>query len=64
MLDDGFAETSPEKDPRGPASGERKVLRGGGWGSGPHNSRVAFRCGSPLDRGGDNDGFRVVKEVK
>lgn len=61
--EDHYFSSSPEEDPMGPASGERKVLRGGGWGSGPKNTRVAFRCGTPLDRGGDNDGFRVVKEV-
>jgi formylglycine-generating enzyme required for sulfatase activity len=62
--EDHYFSQSPEKDSRGPVTGTRKVLRGGGWGSGPHNSRIAFRCGSPLDRGGANDGFRVVKEVK
>lgn len=62
--DENYYKYSPEKDPPGPASGERRVLRGGGYWFHRNNLRVAYRCGSPLDRAGDNDGFRVVRQVK
>jgi len=34
---------SPEKDPRGPASGENRVVRGGCWNSRPDECRSAYR---------------------
>ena len=63
-FDDNYYRDSPEKDPQGPSAGTRKVLRGGGCWYNPQEMRVASRCGSPLDRCGNNDGFRVVMEVK
>jgi formylglycine-generating enzyme required for sulfatase activity len=63
--DESYYSQSPVKDPQGPAKGERRVLRGGGHAFGhSERLRVAYRCGSPLDRAGSNDGFRVVMEVK
>ena len=55
---------SPQINPKGPASGTKRVLRGGGYWFHRENLRVAYRCGSPMDRAGDNDGFRVVLEKK
>ncbi|UCC44149.1 MAG: formylglycine-generating enzyme family protein [Candidatus Zixiibacteriota bacterium] len=61
--DENYYRYSPEQDPQGPSSGEKRVLRGGGYWFKSDCLRVAYRCGSPLDRGGNNDGFRVVREV-
>ena len=48
-------------DPRGPTSGSRRVLRGGGWGIDPRFARVAYR----YDDGPGNRnyylGFRLLR---
>lgn len=50
----------PAVDPLGPASGERRVLRGGSWIYGARHLRSAFRGRlEPGDRGG-NIGFRLA----
>jgi formylglycine-generating enzyme required for sulfatase activity len=39
---------SPERDPRGPAAGENRVVRGGCWNSRPSDCRSAYRnCEMP-----------------
>jgi|GEM_PF-1853313 len=49
------------KDPKGPGSGNYRVLRGGSWRSNPEYCRVAFRFNDdPLIRDLDF-GFRVVR---
>ena len=48
-------------DPLGPASRSGRVHRGGGWGNGPRNARVANRNGFPPDYRGNNLGFRIVR---
>ncbi len=59
-----YYKTSPLKDPPGPSTGSKRVMRGGGYCFyNPEYLRVAYRCGSPLDRAGGNDGFRVVMEL-
>lgn len=50
-------------DPKGPETGSIRVVRGGGWGSGPANLRSANRdWNGPGDRGG-SIGFRLVRTV-
>ena len=50
----------PVPDPTGPDEGDRRVLRGGSFRSGPHFLRAAFRSlNLPDDRSGGR-GFRVV----
>ena len=50
-------------DPTGPEAGDKRVRRGGTYGTGPTQSRSAFRKGSPPDYRGLHVGFRVVREV-
>ena len=52
---------SPETDPRGPATGAGRVLRGGSWDYFSYYARVANRCsGNPLSVGYDY-GFRCAR---
>jgi len=54
---------STEKDPRGPAEGSSRILRGGGWLNSSRYSRSALR-GRPLaDYRNYFLGFRVVREL-
>jgi formylglycine-generating enzyme required for sulfatase activity len=60
---------SPEKDPRGPASGDKKVLRGGCWNSAPDACRSAYRYNenpgyTDACFGYDIYGFRCVRSMK
>lgn len=52
--------TSPVIDPKGPASGSSRVLRGGGWDSLGVECRSAFRAYDEPDDRLDNIGFRLV----
>jgi formylglycine-generating enzyme required for sulfatase activity len=59
-----YYSVSPEKDPRGPESGEQHVVRGGGW-YGPAYCRPAYRAprSQAPEQGFFDIGFRVVCEV-
>ena len=48
-------------DPRGPASGSNRVVRGCHWNSGARECRVSFRYYSAPDYGNLTNGFRLVK---
>lgn len=53
-----------EINPAGPASGQRKVVRGGAWNAGPASARCGLRASRlPQDKGADL-GFRVVGEPR
>ena len=54
---------SPGNDPRGPASGELKVVRGGCWASPAADCRCAARKSQHPDRPANTIGFRVVLMV-
>jgi formylglycine-generating enzyme required for sulfatase activity len=58
-----YYQESPAEDPQGPATGDRRVLRGGCWSSPGSNCRTAYRGklepGDHLHR----VGFRVVLET-
>jgi formylglycine-generating enzyme required for sulfatase activity len=53
-----YYKESPARDPRGPARGKGRVIRGGCWASPAKFCRSAFRCG--LDHRDRYTGFRVV----
>ena len=59
--DENYYKTSPSKDPTGPDSGTRRVVRGGSWDNDQNVLRSAYRDnGNPLDRN-KFIGFRVVR---
>ncbi|KPJ60970.1 MAG: hypothetical protein AMJ46_04125 [Latescibacteria bacterium DG_63] len=62
--DGEYYSRSPTDNPKGPETEKFRVIRGGGWHSGPHCSRVYFRNalrGSWIDF---NVGFRCAKDIK
>jgi len=68
---DHYAESyyaqSPDKDPRGPAEGKERALRGGAWNSSAESCRSAYRASDPsIDDtclANDAIGFRCVRNA-
>jgi formylglycine-generating enzyme required for sulfatase activity len=58
--DPGYYASSPAADPRGPASGNLRVLRGGGWHSTLSLARSAVRGNHPPDYRDNRSGFRIA----
>ncbi|MCS7081310.1 MAG: formylglycine-generating enzyme family protein, partial [Chloracidobacterium sp.] len=58
--DENYYKKSPAADPRGPGSGEYRVLRGGAWSSSANRCRAAYRCGSTPTNRDDALGLRVA----
>jgi formylglycine-generating enzyme required for sulfatase activity len=58
--DKDYFATSPRKDPTGPATGTRRVVRGGSWDYRGKACRSAERGLGPADARVDRHGFRVV----
>jgi formylglycine-generating enzyme required for sulfatase activity len=56
-----YYSVSPQNNPQGPSSGTYRVLRGGSWGYGPSNCRVADRGWSNPDDSYSSNGFRVAR---
>ncbi len=56
----GYYSQSPRLDPRGPAQGTLKVMRGGCWESGASSLRVSCRKAELPQAWADNVGFRCV----
>ena len=59
-FDDKYYKASPAVNPRGPASGSSRVLRGGGWGSSAVNCRVSYRGNNTPTNLNYYYGFRVA----
>jgi sulfatase modifying factor 1 len=59
---DAYA-TGPADDPSGPASGDRRVRRGGGWNSYPLWARASFRDWNTPTSRCVNLGFRVATDA-
>ena len=55
---------SPERNPRGPESGSRRVSRGGSWRHHVKISRCAARSSIPPEYQYADYGFRIVREVE
>jgi acetoin utilization deacetylase AcuC-like enzyme/formylglycine-generating enzyme required for sulfatase activity len=59
--------SSPDENPRGPASGEERVLRGGAWNSTAESCRSSYRSSDPsIDDtclASDAIGFRCVRNA-
>jgi len=58
--DENYYGQSPSRNPKGPRSGEKAVLRGGSWGNAINNLRVADRLTNSPNNRTLNDGFRCV----
>ncbi len=58
----GYYNNSPREDPPGPASGTRKVIRGGAWHNPAEGIRVVARSSLTPNNALDTVGFRCVIE--
>lgn len=64
---DSYYETSPKRDPKGPQTGDERVIRGGSFLCAENycsNYRVAGRSHATPDSGLNNLGFRCVRDVE
>jgi serine/threonine-protein kinase len=59
--DSGYYAASPESNPRGPASGDYRVIRGGSWSDDVALVRAACRYGDPPDDSASYVGFRCAR---
>ena len=59
---ENYYRESPRKNPKGPESGEYRVLRGGGWDSIRLQLRASYRYYDKPDRRTYNFGFRCVQD--
>jgi acetoin utilization deacetylase AcuC-like enzyme/formylglycine-generating enzyme required for sulfatase activity len=64
---EAYYQQSPGKDPRGPAEGKERALRGGAWNSSAESCRSAYRASDPsIDDtclANDAIGFRCVRNA-
>jgi formylglycine-generating enzyme required for sulfatase activity len=58
-----FYEVSPERNPKGPETGSRRVIRGGGWINDAQNCRSARRIRIAPDDRNFHVGFRLSRSV-
>ena len=57
-----YYQTGDDENPQGPEDGKLKVIRGGGWHSGPGCNRVYYRCALQHNWVDFAVGFRCVKD--
>jgi formylglycine-generating enzyme required for sulfatase activity len=62
--DPDYYASSPAKNPEGPEFGKFKVIRGGGWHSGPSCNTVHFRNALPPGWLDFNVGFRCARGIE
>jgi acetoin utilization deacetylase AcuC-like enzyme/formylglycine-generating enzyme required for sulfatase activity len=62
-----YYKNSPQDNPRGPASGKERVLRGGAWNSSAESCRSSYRSSDPSINdtclSSDAIGFRCVRNI-
>jgi formylglycine-generating enzyme required for sulfatase activity len=58
-----YYDSSPYLNPRGPVSGTRRAIRGGGWNNPSDGIRTVSRTSLPPQDGLDTVGFRCVVDV-
>lgn len=63
-FDDAYYKNSPKSNPKGPEKGTFRVIRGGGWHSGPGCCRVYYRNALPSNWQDIAVGFRCVKDIR
>jgi len=63
LFADDYYERSPEKDPRGPATGSRRVSRGGAWRHADPWSPVAHRSSLPPHLRYTDYGIRLARDA-
>jgi formylglycine-generating enzyme required for sulfatase activity len=61
-FDESYYAASPERDPRGPSSGQGRVLRGGSWINLPLSLRTTHRGGRDPTDHTDFIGFRCARD--
>ena len=59
--DESYYQVSPNWNPQGPASGEKRVICGGSWNSNIGSARAASRAGAPPDGQYFDIGFRCAR---
>jgi iron(II)-dependent oxidoreductase len=59
-----YYSSSPTSNPKGPEAGRFRIMRGGGWYSGPYCNQVHFRNALPENWVDFNLGFRCAKDVE
>jgi len=58
-----YYQSSPSENPRGPADGMHKMIRGGSWSDGPRRITVFFRNWVRPNQRTPNIGFRCVQDA-
>jgi len=62
--DPKYYEKSPDKNPPGPESGEKKVIRGAGWQNETPTVRIFTRVDSDPTMRNESTGFRCAADAK
>lgn len=58
-----FYRASPARNPKGPSSGDWRVIRGGSWFGGPVTVRSAYREMRVSSRRDNDIGFRCAQDL-
>ncbi len=61
--DEDYYQNSPSRNPKGPASGPGRVIRGGSWRSSESRCRVAYRTHTGINQASRTVGFRVCRSA-